>query len=172
MFGKIKITERDKRTLKLGAIGVVLILVFVFASSWYETWKAARGEMVGIENRLSKIRVDPRKQAGLLDIVPVFEMPQDEETQKFLFRDKLNEQIKQAGIKSNPLEIMGSKKQEGYKVLRIKCTACCQFRQALNLLAALPANPYLVAVEEFRIRVDTKKRQEVDMDLVVSTFVK
>ncbi len=173
MFGKIKITERDKRALKLGVIGVILVVVFVFASTWHETWKQAKQEMASVERKLDAIRVEPRRQAALLGAVPVFEMPQEEELQKFLFRDKLNEQIKRVGIKSNPLDILSGTKKEGvYKLLRIKCTARCRFAQAMDLLAALPENPYLVAVEELRIRVDAKNRQEVDMDLVVSTFAK
>jgi len=173
MLGKLKITERDKRALKLGAIGAILIVVFVFASTWYETWNQAKGDMAAVERKLDAIRVEPRRQAALLGAVPVFEMPQEEELQKFLFRDKLNEQIKRLGIRSNPLEILsGTKKEGAYRLLRIKCTARCRFTQAMDLLAALPENPYLVAVEEFRIRVDAKNRQEVDMDMVVSTFVK
>ena len=42
----------------------------------------------------------------------------------------------------------------------------------LDLLANLKENPYLVGVEELRMRIDKKKPQEVDLDLTVSTFVK
>ena len=173
MVAKIKITERDKRALKLGAIGAVVILVFILGSSRYDKWRQSKLSMDRVQGKLDTIKVDKRRQAGVLSIVPVFEMPKEEEEQKFLFRDKVNEQMKKLGIKSKPLEILGvGKKVDGYKSLRIKCTARCRFTQVMDLLAALNENPYLVAVEELRIRVDAKKRQEVDMDIVVSTFAK
>jgi hypothetical protein len=62
--------------------------------------------------------------------------------------------------------------QVGYKLLRMKCSGKCRFTQVLDLLANLKDNPYLVGVEELRIRCDTKNSQQVDMDLTVSTFVK
>ena len=40
------------------------------------------------------------------------------------------------------------------------------------MLAKLNENPYLIGVEEFKIKVDPKKRAEVDLDLTVSTLTK
>jgi len=57
-------------------------------------------------------------------------------------------------------------------LLRLKCSAKCRFTQVLDLLANLKENPYLVGIEELRIRCDSKKPQEVDLDLTVSTFIK
>ena len=101
------------------------------------------------------------------------EMPEKEEVQKFLFRDKFNEQLKKAGIKSEPLQILRAAKSPvaGYKLLRLKCSAKCKFGQALDLLANLKENPYLVGIEEFKIECDQKKRQDVKLDITVSTFV-
>ena len=59
-----------------------------------------------------------------------------------------------------------------YRLLRLKCHAKCEFRQVLDLLAGLKENPYLVGVEEFKIECGREKRQEVELDLTVSTFVK
>ncbi len=170
---KLKITERDKRTIKFGAVGVVLILGFFAVSEGNERWQAFRAKKAGIESKLSDIKVDPRKRAGLLNVVPVFEMPEEQGVQEFLFRDKLNEQLKRLGIKNKPLEIMKpGKMKDGYRPLNIKFSARCRFSQVMDLLAALKENPYFVAVEELRLRVDAKKRQEVDFDMTVSTFVK
>ena len=101
-------------------------------------------------------------------------MPEKEETQMFLFRDKLNEQLKKAGINSKPLQVVstGKSPQAGYRLLRLKCSAKCRFAQALDLLANLKENPYLVGIEEFKIECDQKKRQDVKLDVTVSTFVK
>jgi len=168
-----KLSQRDIRMLKIGAVCVVAILVFVFASKWLDRWAEARASLAEVKDKLELIDVEKAKQAGLMSIVPKFEMPQKEETQKFLFRDKLDEQLKKAGIKST-LQVVSTAKsgQVGYKLLRMKCSGKCRFTQVLDLLANLKDNPYLVGVEELRIRCDTKNSQQVDMDLTVSTFIK
>jgi len=169
-----KLSQKDIRILKIGAVCIAAIFVFVFASEWFDRWAKARSSLAEVKNKLELIDVDKAKKAGLLSIVPVFEMPEKEETQRFLFRDKLNEQLKKAGIKNQPLQVasIGKSGQAGYRLLRLKCSAKCSFTQVLDLLADLKDNPYLVGVEELRIRCDSKKPQEVDLDLTVSTFVK
>jgi hypothetical protein len=167
-----KISQRDIRILKIGAVCVVAILVFVFASDRLDRWAKARASLAEVKNKLELIDMEKAKQAGLMSIVPKFEMPQKEEIQKFLFRDKLDEQLNKAGIKST-LQVVSTGKsgQAGYKLLRMKCSGKCRFTQVLDLLANLKDNPYLVGVEELRIRCDTKNSQQVDMDLTVSTFI-
>ncbi len=169
-----KLSQRDIRVLKIGAVCVAAIFVFVFASEWLDRWTKARASLAEVKNKLELIDVDKHKRDGLLSIVPVFEMPQKEETQRFLFRDKLNEQLKEAGIKNQPLQVasIGRSGQAGYRLLRLKCSAKCRFTQVLDLLSSLKENPYLVGVEELRIKCDSKKPEEVDLDLTVSTFVK
>lgn len=170
-----KLSAKDVRALKIGAIGAVVILLFVFGSKWKDRWAQARAKKVELEAKLDAIDVDKARQAGLAAIVPVFEMPRAEDEQKFLFRDKLTEQLKRAGIRNEPLQLQPVKKssQPGYDLLLVKCTAKkCKFPQVLDLLARLNENPYLVGIEEFRIKVDPKKREEVDLDFTVSTFAK
>jgi len=169
-----KLNQRDIRILKIGAVCAAAILVFWFASEWLDRWAKARASLALLEDKLELIDVDKAKRAGLMSIVPVFEMPEDEETQKFLFIDKLTEQLKKAGIKNQPLEVASIRKsgQAGYRLLRMKCSGTCRFTQVLDLLANLKENPYLVGVEELRMRIDKKKPQEVDLDLTVSTFIK
>jgi len=169
-----KLSQKDIRVLKIGAVCAAAIFVFVFASEWLDRWAKARASLAEVKNKLELIDVEKAKRAGLLSIVPAFEMPEKEETQRFLFRDKLNEQLKKAGIKNQPLQVasIGKSGQAGYRLLRLKCSAKCRFTQVLDLLANLKENPYLVGIEELRIKCDSKKPQEVDLDLTVSTFVK
>jgi hypothetical protein len=54
----------------------------------------------------------------------------------------------------------------------LKCSAKCRLTQVLDLLAGLNENPYLVGIEELRLRCDQQKPQAVEMELTVSTFVK
>ena len=169
-----KLSQKDIRMLKIGAVCVAAILVFVFVAEWLDHWTQARKSLAELQDKLELLDVGKAKQAGLMSIVPVFEMPEKEETQKFLFRDKLNEQLKKAGISSKPLQVVstGKSSQAGYKLLRLKCSAKCRFGQVLDLLASLKENPYLVGIEEMRIKCDPKKPQEVDLDLTVSTFLR
>ncbi|MHC4083995.1 MAG: hypothetical protein ACYSWZ_19995 [Planctomycetota bacterium] len=169
-----KLNQREKRTLKFGVVCAIAIVTFSVGTQLLEYWRQAKGRTAGINNQLENIDVSDAKQAGLMSIVPVFEMPEKEETQKFLFREKFNEQLKKAGIKSEPLQILPAAKSPvvGYKLLRLKCSAKCKFGQALDLLANLKENPYLVGIEELKIECDQKKRQDVKLDITVSTFVK
>jgi len=170
----MKLNQKDIRAIKLGAVGTVAILVFVFGSKFQARWTAAKEKKVELERKLNAIDVDKAKQAGLMAIVPVLEMPQAEDEQKFLFRDKLSEQLQKAGIRNKPLQLQPAKKssQAGYKLLLVKCNATCRFSQALDFMARLNENPYLVGIEEFRIKVDPKKREDVELDFTVSTFAK
>ena len=103
-----------------------------------------------------------------------------EDKQKFLFRDKLHEQLKKAGITTDPLQFLPVRKPRGvpYRVLKIKCKGKCKLEQLLDFLANLKENPYCVGVEELRIQCDTKeppekrKDKQIEIDLTVSTFVK
>lgn len=170
-----KLTEKDIRALKLGAVGAALILLFVLGSKWHDRWAAAKTKDAALKAKLNVIDIDKIKQAGLTSIVPAFEMPTVEDEQSFLFRDKLSEQFKKAGIKNKPLLVQASRKspRTGYDLLLVKCNAKCTFSQVLDFLAKLNENPYLVGIEEFRIKKgDQKKPQELELDLTVSTFAR
>ena len=148
-----------------------------FGLDGYDRWQALRASLQSHRAKLQEVVVDERKQAGLLSIVPVAETPAVEEKQKFLFRDRLHEQLKKAGIKAEPLTILGARKKVGlpYKVLRIRCRGKCRFEQLLDFLATVQENPYLVGIEELRLECDAKqppeKRKDVEIDLTFSTFV-
>jgi hypothetical protein len=169
-----RLSQTDKRALKIGAICAVGVVAFVFGTKWLGHWAQARRSLAGVKAKLETIKTDETRQAGLASIVPVFEMPQKEETQKFLFRNKLNEQLKKAGINSKPLQVLaaGKAKQDGFRLLRLKCNAKCRFGQLLDLLTRLNENPYLVGIEELRVKCDPKNREEIELDLTVSTFIR
>lgn len=170
----MKLSEKDMRALKLGVISVAAIVVFVIGSKWYEHWNKARSEAQTLKAKLNEIDMGETKRKGLMAMVPAFEMPTEEEEQQFLFRDEFNNQLKKAGIKNDPLQIIPNKRSllSGYKSLHLSCTAKCRFSQVLDLLAGLNENPYLVGIEEFRVKIDPKKRSEVELNITVSTFTK
>lgn len=177
-----RLTQREIRMLQLGAVAAVAILALTKGMDGIEHWSKVRTSLRAARDKMADLGADDTKRAGLLSIVPVFEPPQPEETQKFLFRDKLHEQLKKAGIKNEPLAFLSTRrttrvsKEVADQVLRIKCKGKCKFGQLLDFLAALKENPFLVGVEELSFECDTKKppdkRQDIEFDLVVSTFVK
>ncbi len=125
--------------------------------------------------QLKGINLSDVKHAGLLSIVPAFEMPEREEAQKNRFREKLVEQLKKAGIKTEPLKVITTKKtlyrskDKDYKLMNIQCKGKCKFTQVLDFLAKLNENPHLVGVELFKMKCDKSKPQEVELELTVST---
>jgi len=169
----MKLSEKDIRALKLAAVSVVVIVVFLVGLRWKEHWGQARIESQVLKAKLNDIDMSETKRKGLMAIVPAFKMPVEEEEQGFLFRNEFNEQLKKAGIKNEPLVTIPNKRAPltGYKSLHLSCKASkCRFSQVLDLLAKLNENPYLVGIEQFSLKIDPKKRSEVELNITVSTF--
>jgi len=171
-----KLTPREIRMIQVGVIAAIAIPAFTFGTKWIDDWAKVRQSLDESQKKLKDLEIGETAQAGLLAIVPVCEPPQEEQVQKTLFRDKLNEQLKKAGINTEPLQFLPIRKVKDRKVLKIQCKGKCKFDQLLDLLANLRENPYLVGIEELKVECDTKqppdKRQEVEIALTVSTFVK
>ncbi len=170
----MKLSEKDIRALKLGVVCTAAVALFLLGSKWYGHWHLARMDGQILRAKLNDLDMDETRRKGLMAIVPTFKMPAEEEEQQFLFRDEFNNQLKKAGIKNDPLKILPNKRSplSGYKSLHLVCTAKCNFSQVLDLLAKLNENPYLVGIEEFRLKIDPKKRSEVELNMTVSTFTK
>ena len=172
-----KLNQREKRILVVGLVVAAAIVGFHFGPKVVGHWQQVRANLKVLQSKMNDIGPSKAQQAALAAVVPVFDTPQPEDKQKFLFRDKLYEQIKKAGINNiDPLSFLTAQKRvDSYKTLLIKCKGKCKFDQLLDFLATVKENPYLMGVEELRIQCDTKqppeKRQEVEIDLTVSTLV-
>jgi hypothetical protein len=168
--------------LLIGVAAAVVIVAFTYGTKGIDRWSKSRASLAAAKKKLSEVETDKTKLAGLISLVPVFETPQPEEKQKSVFREKLYDQLKKAGINTDPPQpILGKKitiSGAGYRALKIKCRAKCKFDQLLDFLAGLKENPYFVGVEELRVQCDTKeppekrKDKDVEIDLTVSTFVR
>ena len=169
-----KLSEKDVKTLKMGGIGVVAILIITVGLSGLEYWTKARESYKALNQQLKDLDTDKRKQSGLLSIVPVLEMPVDKETQKVLLREEMVQQFDDARITGQPwLEVSGKTSPlPQYKLLGLKSSGSCRLSQMFTLLANLKENPYLVAIEELRIKCDAQNPQQIDFDITVSTFFK
>ncbi|MBN2272009.1 MAG: hypothetical protein JXN61_15450 [Sedimentisphaerales bacterium] len=166
-----KLTGKDIRALKIGGICAVGIVAFLFGARWLESWSNARAEVKMRQAQIDDINLSGNKQAGLLSLVPAFEMPAKEEDQKNKFREKLVDQLKSAGINTEPLKVVTSRKTlyKNYMLMSIQCKGKCKFTQVLDLLAKLNENPYLVGIEAFKIKCDKNNPQDVELDMTVST---
>lgn len=173
-----KLNQRELRVLLFGGVCALVIVGLHFGWKGLDRWRKVRTSLKAARDQLETVAVDPVKQAAILSIIPVAAMPELEEKQQFRVRDRLYEQLKKAGVKTEPLTILSTKKKLGlpYDVMRVKCSGKCELPQLLDFLAASQENPYWVGIEELRIRCDTKeppeKRKEIEIDLVVSAFVR
>ncbi len=170
----IKLQERDVRTLKLGAICALAIVLAWGGMSWYEHWSGVRSRLDNAREQVSSLRPASAKSKSLAARVPVFEMPVSEDEQKFLFRDAFIEQLKKAGIGGEPPVFLPVSRTRvaGYKVVKIKCKGRTKFDKALEFLGDIKSNPYLLGIEKFSFTCDDKKRNEVEVDIVVSSLAK
>lgn len=170
-----ELSKKDKRALIVGGICVGGIVGLMLLTDWLGHWGQMRKSLAEKRAKFKSISVSEAKRAGLRAIVPVFEMPRAYEEQKYPFRDKLYEQLKDAGIKYESLQFLPLERSrfgDGYRLLRLQCRrGKCNFGQVLDLLARLNENRYLVGVEELKIKCNPEKRQEFELDLTVSTFV-
>lgn len=177
---KMKMSEKDKRTIGFGLIAAIIVIAFVGAGRLFDDYKAAKITLESRKNEVEQVMPDKdgnisAKQKGLLSIVPTFEMPEQEEVPGAKFRQKFLKQLKKAGIKSPTLSFMQASKSKnalGLRSMKVQCKGKCKFDQSMNLLASLYDNPLFVAVEEFKIECNPKKRTEMEMSMVVTTFVK
>jgi hypothetical protein len=175
----VQLTDRDKKTLWLGAVGAVFILGLVYVPKLTGRWRKVRSEMHAMESILQQIQ-NPKdaKQLFLDAQVPVYKMPTTADAQAFLFRDKLTEQIKKAGLKEVPLQTEFSRKRQagGYQPLYVSYAGKCSFDKLLKLLVDLKTNPYYVGIEALKIEADPKQpaagRKEMTIELTLTTLAK
>jgi len=173
-------SDRNRRAVLIGLAAVVIILVFHFvAADWLERWEEIRDSLRVEQERLSLVAELQSPETGPGQPAKgrplAFEMPQSEDKQRLLFERQLNEQLKKAGIKITRMPQCIQRKNQaqlGLTQLNLRCDGQCNFEQAVDLLASLNDNPYLVDIEEFQLKCGEKNREQMEMVLVVSTFAR
>jgi hypothetical protein len=172
------LSQRDRRTLVLTAIiaGTILLYHFVL-DAWFCRWGEVKRSLRREIRRLQTIdlRSDAVKARfmALQQQVPAVEMPVEEDLQRFLFQEKLNQQLKSLGIKPERFTYVGSTaagSRGRFRLIKLQTRAGCPLAKAFELLAVLPENPYLVGIEEFYLKVDPKNRKKAKLVLTVSTL--
>ncbi len=174
------LTQRDKRALKLMAIGVILIVgyfkIFEPAMESYRSLRSQRDQLQKQLSRLTRIQNDigAAQFKELSGRVPTLEMPKDTAQQGVLFRDELTRQLQKAGIQARTLQLRENrgKRQDGFAVLTVDVQGRCGYEAMLRLLEDLKRNPYYVGIEKCVLRADAKNRNEMTFQLAVFTFAK
>ena len=167
-----QLSRRDKRAITITLVAIVGLLLFLLHDYGTQVADDLAVEAKHLETMVTA-GAGEKAQARLLTAVPAFTLPADLGKQRLLFESEVNRQLKQHGINPKSLKFIGpGKAQAGLKVklLRLECEAKCKFAQALDFLAAVQENPYLVGVEAFSLTCDEKKREQVDLKVRVSTF--
>ena len=172
-----RLNKKEQKTVKFGLGFAFIIIAYVFgfepALNQYNTVRADLARAKNNLNSIEKIaNAGTGQQRVVLSKVPLFEMPADEQTQRALFRSKINEQLTKAGIAVQTLQYVSKPRREmGLTIFKLQFRGKCETEKLLNFLAMLDENPYLVAVEQMHIRIDPKNRRLADIVLEVSTAV-
>jgi len=175
----MQMTERDKRTIKIGAAAATAIIItFTVILPWFEDWKQIRIELRKQKEMLKPLMEGDRHSAkyeGILSCVPVFAEPAEMDKQKTLFRESINKILKQTGIAYTSIRVLpsvGKADSSGCQRLFVQCKARGNYRQLVDFLSKLYSNPYYVAVEELNIKANPQKRGLLDLQITISTYVK
>jgi len=172
---KPKLTDRDKKALIFGAVGLVIIAIIIFAMPFFDNWLIVKRSLARNKEDISKNNLIVAKIKNLQKTVPAFKLPVDQDTQKILFRNKFAEQLKKNQINGEVLKFAPVTKSplSNYKLLSLKFKGKGKFDNILNLFVDLRANPYFVSIEDFKmVKADLKKPESKDFDIEfsVSTF--
>ncbi len=174
------LNEKDKRAIILGLIATIIVFAFVGVDKLLEDYNAVKKTLDSRKTQVEQVMPDKdgnmsAKQKGLLSVVPKFQMPEQEEVPGAKFRQAFLAQLKKAGINSPTLSFMQASKSRnalGLRTMKLQCKGKCQFAQSLDILTGLYDNPLFVAVEEFKIECDPKKRTAMELSMVITTFIK
>jgi len=170
------LNEKDKKTLTMGVVAVLGLVVMVLGYFGYSTWEQKKSEYDAKDKDIKTLNLTDSAYNNLLATVPIFQMPLDQETQKNNFRDSLSTLFDDLRISTELwVEVPANKAERlpvGYGKLCLKTSTSgnCSFQSILNLLAALKENPYLAGIEEFKITCDPQNPQSASLSLVLSTF--
>ncbi len=128
--------------------------------------------------RLEKLSLLPEQASSgrddrLLTIVPAYASPETEDVQRLRFEKQINEQLRKADVKPKTLKFQGrgrTLRETSLKALTLQCAGSGKMDKALNLLAELPENPYLLSIETFQFECDENDPQKVELTMAFSTL--
>jgi len=173
-----QLSPRERKTVLYGAAIAVLIIVwFVFIEPTVQQGRQLRTQLRQERQKLSMLLAkegtpEALKQKNLTMMVPTLEMPVSVEKQNQLLRDKITQQLQQAGVQVKNFQFSTGTAQgpAASGVITLQCRGQCQFSSLLRFLDELKKNPYYVGIEELSVKVDEKNRQDLEIVFTVSAF--
>jgi type II secretory pathway component PulM len=173
-----KFNPRERKTVVYCVVAGILVFGYIFiiepiVQGGQRLRSQLRQDKQGLYTLLAKEgSPEAKKRKNLTTIVPVMEMPLSAEKQNQLLRDKITQQLQQAGVQVKNFQFStGTAQGPGASgVMTLQCRGKCQFSALWRFLEELKKNPYYVGIEELSIKADEKNRQELEFVFTVSTF--
>lgn len=173
-----QLNQRERRTVLIClALGAVMLVWFLLLEPVVNQARQLRGQLQKERQKLNILLAkegssDALKQKNLTMAVPVLEMPVAAEKQIELLRDKVTQQLQQAGVQvKNFTFTTGIAQGPGATdIASLRCQGRCQFTSLVRFLDELRKNPYYLGIEELSIKTDEKNRQNLEIAFTVSTL--
>jgi Tfp pilus assembly protein PilO len=173
-----QLNQRERKTVLICLVAcAAMLLWFLVIEPVVKQRQQIRGQLKQQRQKLSVLlakegTVDALKQKKLTQTVPMLEMPTSSEKQTQLLRDKITQQLQQAGIQVKNFQFSTGVVQGpgATDVITLRCQGKCNFTSLARFLDDLRKNPYYVGIEELSIKTDEKNRQNLEIAFTVSTF--
>jgi Tfp pilus assembly protein PilO len=171
-----KLQPREKKILILLAVTAVLIFGYMFLEPILDDYQQVEAEQANLQKTLNDfLEVGDRenaRQKAVAEKVPTFKLPVESVKQSILFRDELTKQLQQCGLKATSLKMSQNKaiKAPGYNVWLVECQGQCNYQSMVKFFEEVKKNPYYAAIEKLTLKVDSKDRNKMTFQLVVSTY--
>jgi glutamate/tyrosine decarboxylase-like PLP-dependent enzyme len=173
-----QLNQRERKTLLVCLVAcAAMLLWFLVLEPGVKQGRQLRSQLQQQRQKLSILLAkegtsEALKQKNLTQAVPMLEMPTASEKQNQLLRDKITQQLGQAGVQVKNFTFSSGIAQGpgATDVITLRCQGKCQFTSLARFLDDLRKNPYYVGIEELSIKTDEKNRQNLDIAFTVSTF--
>jgi type II secretory pathway component PulM len=173
-----QLNQRELKTVLIClVVGAAMVIWFLLVEPIVQQGRQLRSQLQQQRQKLDILlakegTLDALKQKNLTLMVPMLEMPTTSEKQNQLLRDKITQQLQEAGVQvKNFTFSTGIAQGPGATdVITLRCQGQCQFNSLVRFLDDLRKNPYYVGIEELSIKTDEKNRQNLEIAFTVSTF--
>jgi type II secretory pathway component PulM len=169
---------RERKTVLICvAVGAAMIVWFVLVEPAVRQGQQLRSQLRQERQNLHVLLAkedspEAMKQKNLAAIAPTMEMPIAAEKQIQLLRDKITQQLQQAGVQVKNFQFSTGTVQgpNASNIVTLQCRGRCQYPSLLRFLEDLKKNPYYVGIEELAVKAVEKNRQDLEIVFTVSTF--
>lgn len=175
-----KLSEKDQKTLKVGGLLIVMIVVCGSLNILVKEYSKTSKELKTAKAKFNSVK--PKSDGSLNPLqaryykkVPVYKLPQEEKIPGETFRLEFLKLLRDCKINFtvlNHLPMSSKKNAAGFRTRNIHCKGKCSFQQAVDLLAKLYETPRFVGIEDFKIECNPKNRSQMELAITVSTFIK